>query len=168
MRNILYTAQLGLKHPIAIRYPRGRGVLIDWKKPFEEIKIGKADCLHKGTKLAVLSTGFIGNSVAEAIEGITESNKIAHYNFAFIKPLDVDLLNEILTNFDQLVTVEDGAITGGFGSAILEHASQMHYKGSVKRVGVPDEFISHGKVTELQQICKLSVPDLKQIFTDLL
>lgn len=151
LRNILYTAQLGLKNPIAIRYPRGRGTLLDWKQPFTSIEIGKGICLQKGNTIAVLSVGTISENVEKALQEITEKVAIAHYDMRFIKPLDATLLHEIFKKHTILITVEDGVITGGFGTAILEFASINSYSNTIKNLGIPDCFIHHATVHELQQ-----------------
>ena len=150
LRNIMYTAQLGLQHPIAIRYPRGRGNILDWKQPFKSIEIGKGLQLKQGDTLAVLSIGFIANNVIEAIEIISNKVKIAHYDMRFVKPLDEALLHNIFNNHSLILTVEDGCIKGGFGSAILEFAAEHRYKNPIKILGIPDHFIEHGSVKELQ------------------
>lgn len=160
LRNILYTAQLGLEHPIAIRYPRGRGVSLDWKKPFQPIEIGKANCIKKGIKTAVLSTGAIGNNVIEAIDKIDNADHIAHYNFGFVKPLDTNQLHIIFSTFEKVITIEDGVIKGGFGSAVIEFAAENNYKIPVKTMGIPDQFIEHGSIAELQKICGLDVESI--------
>jgi 1-deoxy-D-xylulose-5-phosphate synthase len=165
LRNILYTAQLGLNHPIAIRYPRGRGSIVDWEKPYEKIEIGKANCLIKGTKLAVLSNGTIGNNVTLALAKIPHPETIAHYDFAFVKPLDENLLHTIFTTFENIITIEDGVIKGGFGTTIAEFASKNNYNSKVKILGIPDEFIEHGTVEELQQYCKIDVKSLETFFS---
>jgi len=123
LRNILYTAQIGLDHPIAIRYPRGRGNIENWKLPFEKTTIGKGVCLSKGNKVAVLSVGTISDNVIEALDQSKNKEAFAHYDMRFIKPLDVHLLDEIFQKFDKIITIEDGTIKGGFGSAVLEYAS---------------------------------------------
>ncbi len=166
LRNILYTAQLGLKHPIAIRYPRGRGVSADWKKSFQEIEIGKASCLKEGGKVAVLSTGTIGNNVIEALRQIDNSQEIAHYDFAFIKPLDIKLLHQIFSAFESVITIEDGVITGGFGSAIIEFALQNGYAVPVKTLGIPDKFIEHGSIVELQKMCEIDVESIATLLKE--
>ena len=154
LRNIMYTAQLGLKNPIAIRYPRGRGITTDWEKPFTKIVIGTGVCLKEGSQVAILSIGAISKNVSKAIENIKRSRKIAHYDFRFIKPLDEKLLHSIFNKFDTIITVEDGAVKGGFGSSILEFASSNNYKETTIILGVPDAFIYQGSVDELQlQIC---------------
>ncbi|MBC7605600.1 MAG: 1-deoxy-D-xylulose-5-phosphate synthase [Burkholderiales bacterium] len=165
LRNILYTAQLGLNHPIAIRYPRGRGVLVDWEKNYEKIQIGQANCLKKGTKIAVLSNGPIGNNVIAAIAKSKNKATIAHYDFAFVKPLDEDVLQTIFNAFDTIFTIEDGAVKGGFGSGILEFAALKKYKGTIKILGIPDAFIEHGTIAELQHSCKIDAESLTDIFS---
>jgi 1-deoxy-D-xylulose-5-phosphate synthase len=165
LRNILYTAQLGLNHPIAIRYPRGRGLMTDWQKEYKKIEIGKADCLKKGTEIAILSNGAIGKNVTLALANINNPETIAHYDFAFVKPLDAKELHSIFMKFKTILTLEDGALTGGFGSAILEFASENNYAIEIKTLGIPDEFIEHGTVDELQQYCKIDVKNLEIIFS---
>ena len=165
LRNIMYTAQLGLKHPIAIRYPRGRGILQHWQQPFEKIEIGKAKQLQKGTKIAVLSTGFIGNNVASALKETTDSDLFSHYHFPFVKPLDTETLKEICENHQHLITVEDGTVVGGFGSSIASFCTENNHPVSVKKLGIPDVFIEQGTVSELQQICGIDVNSLKTIFS---
>lgn len=165
LQNILYTAQLGLNHPIAIRYPRGRGVLIDWKLPYEKIEIGKANCLKKGSKIAVLSNGTIGNNVTLAIAKINHPESIAHYDFSFVKPLDKKELHSIFTEFATIITIEDGVVKGGFGSAVLEFASENNYTSKTAVLGIPDEFIEQGTVAELQQYCKIDVKSLEILFS---
>jgi 1-deoxy-D-xylulose-5-phosphate synthase len=169
LQNILYTAQLGLEHPIAIRYPRGRGVTVDWRShnfgKYEKIEIGAAECLKKGTETAVLSNGPIGKNVTLALSNLNNPTHIAHYNFAFVKPLDETLLHSILNTFKNIITLEDGVIAAGFGSAILEFASRYNYSANIKRLGIPDEFIEHGTVDELQQNCNIDVKSLEIIFS---
>ena len=165
LRNILYTASLGLKHPIAIRYPRGRGSTVHWHKPFQKIEIGKAHLLQKGNLVAVLSTGFIGNNVTLALDEIMIKDRISHYDFGFIKPLDVALLHEIFTAFKTIITIEDGAIKGGFGSEIIAFAVENNYiNTTLKSLGIPDKFIEQGSVEELQRLCKIDPENLKKLF----
>ncbi|MEO8253569.1 MAG: 1-deoxy-D-xylulose-5-phosphate synthase [Flavobacterium sp.] len=168
LQNILYTAQLGLKHPIAIRYPRGRGIIANWKKEhfgkYQEISIGKANCIKKGSEIAVLSTGTIGNNVGLALNEIENPDEIAHYDFAFIKPLDEKLLHEIFKNFKFIITIEDGTLIGGFGSGILAFATQNSYQNSIENLGIGDEFIEQGTVNQLQEYCKIDVKTLKSLF----
>ena len=168
LRNILYTAQLGLKKPITIRYPRGRGTIENWQLPFKKIIIGKGVCLKKGNKIAVLSLGTIACNVTKALQKIPNKEAIAHYDMRFVKPLDIDLLNEIFKKFNKIITIEDGIIKGGFGSAILEYASEVNYKGKIKLLGIPDDFIHQGTVDELQQICKIDVDAIVSVIESLL
>jgi len=158
LRNILYTAQLGLESPIAIRYPRGRGVLIDWKQPYKKIEIGKGIRIKKGTEIAILSIGHIGNSLQEVYTALTknELGKISHYDMRFIKPLDYKLLHTIFKNHRTIITIEDGTKIGGFGSAISEFAIAHNYKNKIQVLGIPDQFIEHGTVSELYDSIGLS------------
>jgi 1-deoxy-D-xylulose-5-phosphate synthase len=165
LQHILYTAQLGLNHPIAIRYPRGRGIHVDWKTNYEKLEIGRAKCIIKGTEVAVLSNGTIGNNVIEALANIKNPDTIAHYDFAFVKPLDEKSLHAIFAAFKMIITIEDGVINGGFGSAILEFAALHQYSSKIQIIGIPDEFIEQGTVTELQQYCKIDVKSLEILFS---
>ncbi len=173
LQNILYTASLGLKHPIAIRYPRGRGFMKDFRfqisdLKFEKIEIGKAIKLKKGKKIAVLTTGTIANNVTLALSEIGNPDEIAHYHFGFVKPLDEKKLHKICNKFSTIITVEDGVTTGGFGSAVLEFSAKNDYINEIFLCGVPDYFIEHGTVDELQQFCNIDVDGLKSLFSGLL
>ena len=171
LQNILYTASLGLKNPIAIRYPRGRGKNIDWKFPsdFQKIQIGKAKKLRKGKGIAILSTGTLADNVSKALDEIEDTDRyFAHYHFGFIKPLDEKKLHKICDKFATIITVEDGVTTGGFGSSILEFSAKNDYVNEIFLCGVPDYFIEHGTVDELQQFCNLDVDGLKSLFSGLL
>ena len=161
LRNILYTAQLGLKNPIAIRYPRGKGTIIDWLKPFKKIEIGKGVQLKQGTKTAILSIGTIAKNVSEAIELSKKTDEIAHYDMRFVKPLDEKLLHTIFSEYKTIITIEDGTIKGGFGSTILEFASENNYQHKIKTIGIPDEFIEHGSISKLQHKLGLNIENLK-------
>jgi 1-deoxy-D-xylulose-5-phosphate synthase len=161
LRNILYTAQLGLKNPIAIRYPRGKGTIIDWLKPFKKIEIGKGIQLKKGTKTAILSIGAIAKNVSKAIDLSEKSDEIAHFDMRFVKPLDEKLLHTIFLDYRAIITIEDGTIKGGFGSTILEFASENNYQHKIKTIGIPDEFIEHGSVSKLQHKLGLNTENLK-------
>ena len=147
----MYTAQLGLDCPIAIRYPRGRGITIDWKQPFSKIEIGKGVQLKKGKISAVLSIGTIAKNVNEAIKLSVNKNDISHYDMRFVKPLDEALLHTIFKTYKYIVTIEDNSIKCGFGSAVLEFASENNYTNSIKLLGIPDVFIEHGNINELQE-----------------
>ncbi|MEX0996784.1 MAG: 1-deoxy-D-xylulose-5-phosphate synthase [Flavobacteriaceae bacterium] len=155
LRNIIYTASLGLELPIAIRYPRGRGRMMDWKKPFSKIEIGKGEQLKKGSSIAVLTMGTIVNNVLDALESI-DKNDIALYNMRFVKPLDEVLLHEIFKKYHTLVTVEDGVKSGGFGSTVLEFAALHNYKNNIHLLGISDGFPEHGSVEELIDLNGLS------------
>ena len=164
LRNILHTAQLGLNHPIAIRYPRGRGVISDWEQPYQKIELGKAHCISEGAKVAVLSSGDIGNNVISASALCQNPDAVAHYDFAFVKPLDEHMIHAIFKKFKTIVTVEDGVIIGGFGSAVAEFAAKHHYDSELIILGIPDEFIEHGAVLELQRQCKIDIESLVSFF----
>jgi 1-deoxy-D-xylulose-5-phosphate synthase len=164
LRNIMYTAQKGLQQPIAIRYPRGRGVTPDWKSAFETIEIGTGVQLEQGDNLAILSVGAISNTVSPAIEGLN----CAHYDLRFVKPLDTRLLHTIFKTYSTLITIEDGVISGGFGSAILEFAAAHHYKNDVIVKGIPDAFIEQGPVDTLFETLELDSQHLKQFVFDLI
>lgn len=167
LRNILFTAQLGLPNPIAIRYPRGRGEILDWQQPYEKIEIGKASLVKKGSKTAILSTGTIGNNVTLALTKTNNPEFFAHYDFGFVKPLDEKLLHEIFNQFETIITIEDGVIKGGFGSSVSEFASEYNYHSKIKNLGIPDEFIEQGTVNELQQYCRIDVESLSAFFNTL-
>jgi len=164
LRNMLYTAQLGLNHPIAIRYPRGRGITIDWKQPFSKIEIGKGEQLKEGKEVAVLSIGTISKNVTEALNSIENTETFSHYDMRFVKPLDAALLHSILKKHNTIITVEDGTVSGGFGSAILEFAAKHNYKNNFITKGIKDEFIEHGTTEELQKINEIDSESLKILF----
>lgn len=168
LRNIMYTAQKGLEHPIAIRYPRGSGVTTDWEQPFSDIKIGVGRALKKGTEIAVLSLGHIGNEAEKAIAEINDKNKIAHFDMRFAKPLDKKLLDKIFNNYKHIVTVENGCKIGGFGSAILQQANTSNFKGTIKIFAIADNFIQQGTIAELYDICSLNAKAIKEYLESLL
>lgn len=155
LRRLMYTAQLPDKGPFVIRYPRGRGVLTDWKCPLEEVPVGKGRKLKEGNDLAVITLGPIGNLAAKAIEQAEKRSgkSIAHYDLRFLKPLDEAMLHEIGKQFKQVITIEDGALNGGMGSAVLEFMADNNYQPNIDRIGIPDKFIEHGTVSELYKIC---------------
>lgn len=162
LRRLMYTAQLPDKGMFVIRYPRGRGVNKDWKCPLEEIKVGTGRKLKDGDQVAILTVGPIGNDAQKAIEALPQQDKVAHYDMRFIKPLDGDLLEEIGKKFKKVITIEDGVRNGGFGSAVLEWFNDHGYAPSVQRMGLPDEFVTHGSVDELRRIVGLDAPHIKQ------
>jgi len=154
LRNIMYTAQLKENGPFSIRYPKGRGVHTVWKKPFQEIPVGKGRILSEGTDMAILSIGTAGNLVQEAIHKMKSLKiSITHCDMRFVKPLDEVLLHKICSHFRNIITVEDGVLQGGFGSAILEFIDENDYSCKVKRLGIPDRFIEHGTQQELYKQC---------------
>ncbi len=158
LRNLMYTAQLPNKDPFSIRYPRGNGVLENWETPFEEIKIGKGRKLIEGNDVAFLTIGHIGNDAQKAINKLKEIGiSAAHYDLRFVKPLDEDLLQEVFKKFKKIITVEDGCVIGGFGSAILEFMASNNYSSEVVRLGIPDEFIHHGTQEELHHLCGIDI-----------
>ncbi|MEZ4801276.1 MAG: 1-deoxy-D-xylulose-5-phosphate synthase [Gelidibacter sp.] len=166
LRNIMYTAQLGLEHPIAIRYPRGKGVTIDWKQPFSKIEIGKGFELKKGATLAVLSFGFIAENVTQAIKKCDNQEAIGHYDMRFVKPLDEKLLHMVFSTYTAIITVEDGTINGGFGSAILEFASFHNYDIPIKCLGIHDAFMEQGTVEELQHLAGIDIENITRTLQD--
>lgn len=152
LRNMMYTAQLPDKGPFSIRYPKGYGFLENWHTPFRELEIGKGRCLIEGEKVAVISIGSIGNCAKHAIS-VFENNLVALYDMRFLKPIDETLLHEIFRKFQKIITLEDGTITGGLGSAVLEFMSDHHYTATVVRMGIPDRFVEHGTQAELYAEC---------------
>jgi len=158
LRNLMFSAQLEDKGPFTIRYPRGNGVMLDWKTPFKEIKTGKGRKITNGEDIAILSIGHPGNFAQEAIAKMSDTGiSIAHYDMRFVKPLDEMLLHEIFSKFKKIITIEDGCIMGGFGSAIIEFMVDQKYQSEVVRLGIPDEYIHHGTQEELWDECGFDV-----------
>lgn len=158
LRRLMFTAQLPDKGPFVIRYPRGGGVLLDWRCPLEEIKVGTGRKLRDGSDVAVLSIGPIGNNVADAISGLSGNSgiSVAHYDMRFLKPIDETILQEVAEKFSRIVTVENGVRTGGLGSAVVEWMNDHGYHPEIIRLGLPDtHFVEHGTVNELQHIVGL-------------
>ena len=163
LRNMMYTAQLENKGPFAIRYPRGRGVLSDWETPLQEIPVGKGRLIHDGDDLTILSIGHIGNLVTEAIKKLEKDQiSIAHYDMRFVKPIDSEILHQVGKKFKKVITIEDGTIIGGLGSAILEFFADHNYHPKVTRLGVPDQFIEHGTQQQLYKECGYDVQGIYQ------
>ena len=161
LRNAMFTAQLGLEGPLAIRYPRGRGEMVDWKQPFSELPLGKSRQLRKGSRVAVLSLGTIGTKVKRALDEIG-GTEFTHIDMRFMKPLDEERLNEVFEQHELIVTVEEGVLRGGFGSEVLEYADEKGLQRPMKRIGIGDEFISHGSAEELEHLAGLDESSLKQ------
>ncbi|MFO7924407.1 MAG: 1-deoxy-D-xylulose-5-phosphate synthase [Bacteroidales bacterium] len=154
LRNLMYTAQLKNKGPFAIRYPRGTGVMTDWRKPFKKIPVGKGRKLRDGTDLAILSIGHAGNFAVSASGKLEKENiSIAHFDMRFVKPLDEELLHSVFKKFTRIITVEDGIVSGGFGSAVLEFMAENDYRARVVRLGIPDKFTDQGSLPELYAEC---------------
>lgn len=171
LRRLMYTAQLPDKGPFVIRYPRGRGVLADWHCELEEVKVGTGRKLHDGKDVAVLSFGPVGNNVEEAIEMMETSTpqlSIAHYDMRFAKPLDTEILKYVAQQFDRIITIEDGAREGGFGSAVLEWLEDNGYRKNVVRLGLPDHFVEHGTVAELQHIVGIDAEGIIDAVNDII
>ena len=158
LRRLMYTAQLPDKGTFVIRYPRGNGVLSDWHCPLTEINVGTGRCLRQGERVAIVSIGPIGNNATKAIA--QSGLKVGHYDLRFLKPLDDALLHDICQHYERLITLEDGAVQGGMGSAVLEWMNDHGYTQPVTRMGIPDEFIEHGTVDELQHICHIDVDSI--------
>ena len=152
LRNMMYTAQLPDKGPFSIRYPRGNGYLQNWHTPFQELGIGKGRCLIEGEELAILSIGAIGNIAKNAI-GRLSDHSVALYDMRFLKPIDENLLHTVFNKFSKIITLEDGTITGGLGSAVTEFMADHHYNATVKRLGIPDKFVEHGSQQQLYAEC---------------
>jgi len=157
LRDLMYTAQEFKSGPFVIRYPRGKGYIVDWKQPMKKVKIGKGELLKAGKELAVITIGTMAYSAARAIEAVERENEvsIAHYDMRFLKPLDTELLHEVASNFKYIVTIEDGVINGGFGSAVLEFMADNNYKLNVKRLGIKDTFVEHGTPEQLYNMLGL-------------
>ncbi len=175
LRKLMFTAQLPGKGSFVIRYPRGRGVLVDWKCEFEEIEVGTGRKLVDGTNIAILSIGPIGNNVTKAIRELYPESAdndgtlpVAHYDMRFLKPLDERILHEVGERFEKIITIEDGVRNGGLGSAVIEWMNDHGYHPTVKRLGLPDEFIEHGTVAELQNIAGIDADNIKNYIKELL
>ncbi len=155
LRNLMYTAQLEANGPWVIRYPRGNGVMKNWKTPLKPVSIGKGRTVRKGKDLAIITIGPVGNEALRVCENLEKQKNIsaALYDLRFLKPLDQDLLHQVFRNFDKIITIEDNAIMGGMGSAVLEFMADNGYHAKVKRMGIPDAFIQHGSLVELHKEC---------------
>ena len=154
LRNMMYSAQLKNQGPYSIRYPRGTGIINEWKQPFEEIVTGKSRTIREGNDIAILTIGNTGLFVKEISNRLTEENiDFAHYDMRFVKPLDEERLHSVFKKFKAVITVEDGTIVGGFGSAVLEFMSENGYTTKLKRLGIPDAFIEQGSPEQLHALC---------------
>ena len=169
LRNLMFTAQLPGKGPFVIRYPRGRGVMKDWRTPMKEIEIGKGQRLKAGEDIAVLSIGPLGNVAARAIEAFETHQKdagraltVALYDMRFLKPMDEDILYEVGSKFNKIITVEDGVVVGGLGTAVIEYMTEHRFTPIVRRLGLPDRFVEHGSVEELRHIVGLDCEGIER------
>lgn len=168
LRNLMFTAQQDNQGAFVIRYPRGRGVSVNWKAPMKAIKIGTGRKLSEGKDIAVLSIGHTGNFVQEAIETLSnEKISVAHYDMRFVKPLDTNLLKEVFSHFDKIITVEDGCLIGGFGSAIIEFMADNRFSAKIIRLGIPDKFIEQGTQQELWEECGFDTNSIKSAILSL-
>lgn len=168
LRNLMFTAQQDNQGTFVIRYPRGRGVSVNWKTPMKAIKIGTGRKLSEGKDVAVLSIGHTGNFVQEAIETLSnEKISVAHYDMRFVKPLDTNLLKEVFSHFDKIITVEDGCLIGGFGSAIIEFMADNRFSAKIIRLGIPDKFIEQGTQQELWEECGFDTNSIKSAILSL-
>jgi 1-deoxy-D-xylulose-5-phosphate synthase len=170
LRRLMFTAQQPDMGTFVIRYPRGRGSVVDWRCPLEAVPVGKGRQLRDGDRVAVLSLGPIGTEVAKAIDGLSDEIQphVAHYDMRFLKPLDEEILHEVGQRFSRVITVEDGVVTGGLGSAVLEFMADHGYTPTLHRIGIPDTFVEHGTVTQLREICKMDAPNIQRIILKLL
>ncbi|MCR4921433.1 MAG: 1-deoxy-D-xylulose-5-phosphate synthase [Bacteroidaceae bacterium] len=169
LRRLMFTAQLPEQGPFVIRYPRGRGVLTEWKCPLEEIPVGRGRCLHEGSEVAVLSIGPVGNTVEAVVaEMEKEGRRIAHYDMRFLKPIDEGILDYVGHHFAHIVTVEDGVVRGGLGSAVLEYMADHDLHPTVQRLGLPDKFVEHGTPAELYHIVELDAEGIRSALNRLL
>jgi len=168
LRNLMYTAQQPDMGPFVIRYPRGKGTIVDWRQPMKALEIAKGECLKEGNDIAILTIGTMATNAQKAIAEIEREQEIsiAHYDIRFLKPIDETMLHEIGKKFKQIVTIEDGVIQGGFGSAVLEFMSENNYTPQVKRLGIPDSFIEHGTPEELYNMLGLDAGGIAKSITE--
>jgi 1-deoxy-D-xylulose-5-phosphate synthase len=163
LRRLMFTAQQPGNGTFVIRYPRGGGRLVDWRCPLEGVEVGKGRQLKQGENIAILTLGPIGNLAADAIKIFEEKHTgttVAHYDLRFLKPLDEDMLSEIGKKFQHIITVEDGCLQGGMGSAVLEWFADKGLTPRVIRIGIPDKFIEHGSVPELYELCHMNTESI--------
>lgn len=169
LRNLMYTAQIKNCGPFSIRYPRGNGVLLDWKNEMKEVEIGKGVKLTEGDDIAILSIGHIGNIVADAVEELkAQGMKVAHYDMVFLKPLDESILHETGSKYKAVITVEDGTVVGGLGTAVSEWYCEHGYNVKVRKIGIPDSFIPHGTVPQLYELCGMDNNSIKDVVLSLI
>lgn len=168
LRNLMYTAQLPEGGPFSIRYPRGRGVMTDWRKPFERLPVGKSRKINDGEDIAILTIGHVGNYTADAIKMVAQYDiHPAHYDMRYVKPIDEEALHEVFSKFPIVLTIEDGCLMGGFGSAVLEFMADHGYNARVKRLGIPDRIVEHGEPLELHRECGYDPESIVRTVLDL-
>ena len=161
LRNLMYTAQFNNMGPFSIRYPRGKGVLTEWKTPLQKIKVGTGRKISTGSDIAILTIGHPGNFAQSAIDQLKSSGiSIAHYDMRFVKPIDEVMLHEVFSKFSKIITVEDGCLMGGFGSAVIEFMSDQKYSADIIRLGIPDTYIQHGTQPELWEECEFDAESI--------
>jgi 1-deoxy-D-xylulose-5-phosphate synthase len=160
LRNLMYTAQLDkIQQPFSIRYPRGNGVMPEWRTPFSEIEIGTGRIVKEGHDVAILSIGHVGNLALDAANKLDLAGiSTALYDLRFVKPLDEKLLHQVFSKFSKIITVEDGTVVGGMGSAVLEFMAQHHYSAEITMLGMPDAVVEHGEQSELYTECGYDTP----------
>ena len=169
LRNLMFTGQLPNQGPFTIRYPRGRGVMTDWKKPMKEIPIGKGRRINNGDDIALLTIGHPGNFAQDAIIELKEMGaSVAHYDMRFVKPIDETMLHEVFSKFDKVITVEDGCLMGGFGSAVIEFMADQKYRADITRLGIPDAYIQQGTQIELWEECGFDTKSIVQTVKEML
>jgi 1-deoxy-D-xylulose-5-phosphate synthase len=170
LRNLMYTAQLPrTEHAFSIRYPRGQGVMPEWRTALEEIKIGTGRRIREGEELAILTIGHIGNYAVEVCERLEkQSISIGHFDMRFVKPLDEEMLHEVFAKYKKIITVEDGCIQGGFGSAVLEFIADNHYAIEVRRLGIPDSVVEHGEQFDLHHECGIDPDGIEKAVIEML
>jgi 1-deoxy-D-xylulose-5-phosphate synthase len=170
LRNLMFTAQLPRKEKaFSIRYPRGQGVMPNWKTPMEEIQIGTGRKISDGDDVAILTIGHIGNYVVEVCERFEKKGiLVAHYDMRFVKPIDEEILHEVFARYKKIITVEDGCIPGGFGSAVLEFMADNNYSAEVRRLGIPDRVVEHGEQLELHHECGFDVDGIEKVVSEIL
>jgi 1-deoxy-D-xylulose-5-phosphate synthase len=170
LRNLMYTASLPRKESaFTIRYPRGQGVMPEWRTAMEEIEIGTGRKIKDGEELAIITIGHIGNYAVEVCEELAAKGiDVAHYDLRFVKPIDENMLHEVFAKYKKIITIEDGCIQGGMGSAILEFMSDHHYHADIRRLGIPDKIVEHGEQIDLHHECGFDPEGIKNTVIEML
>ena len=169
LRNLMFTAQQDGMGPFAIRYPRGKGVIADWHNEMQALPVGKGRRMSEGEGVAVLSIGHIGNEVVEVVKRLAEQGiKVGHYDMIYLKPLDEEILEEVTRNYHSIITIEDGTVVGGLGSAVAEWLTKHDLDNHLRMLGVQDEFVHQGTVAELYERCGMDAQSLENSILELL